>query len=102
MSFLGSIGRVMKGLGLKDGIESIYAQATPRGHFLLVLVIFALILSNATPKDYITASFQTYNQNMNEMNKTENEAESRINEIKNGQTEESESTNEYPFNLMRQ
>ena len=103
MNFLGNIGSVKKGLGLKDRIESIYAQVTSKRYFLLVLAIFALILSNATPEDYITASFQTYDQNrMNEMNKTENEVESRMNETKNSQTEESESTNEYPFNLIRQ
>ena len=52
------------------------AQVTSRGHFLLKPAIFALILSNAMTEDFITASFQTYDQNrMNEMNKTENEAE---------------------------
>ena len=47
------------------------------------------------PEDFITAGFQTYDQNrMNEMNKTENETEKRMNETENNQTEESESTNE--------
>ena len=35
ISFLLHIGSVMKGLELKDGIESIYAQVTSRGRFLL-------------------------------------------------------------------
>ena len=35
------------------------------------------------------------------MNETENETESRINETENTQTDESESTNEDPFNLIR-
>ena len=39
---------------------------------------------------------------MNEMNKTENEAENRMNETENSQTEESESTDEFPFNLIRE
>ena len=78
---------------LKDGIESIYAPVTFRGHFLLESAIFALILSNAMPEDFITARSQTDNQIiMNEMNKTENEAESRMNETENSQTEEIEST----------
>ena len=38
---------------------------------------------------------------MNEKNKTENEAENRMNETENSQTEESEPTCEFPFNLMR-
>ena len=72
MSFLGSIGSVIEGSGLKDGLESIYAPVTVghmltgkvfsralRGHFLAKLVIFALILSKAIPEDFITASFQT-------------------------------------------
>ena len=45
------------------------------------------------PEDFITARSQTDNQIiMNEMNKTENEAESRMNETENSQTEEIEST----------
>ena len=39
---------------------------------------------------------------MKEMNKTEKEAENRMNETKNSQTEESESTDELPFNLIRE
>ena len=39
---------------------------------------------------------------MNEMNKTRNEAEIRMNETANSQTEESESTDEFPFNLIRE
>ena len=35
------------------------------------------------------------------MNETENETESRINETENTQADESESTNEDPFNLIR-
>ena len=38
---------------------------------------------------------------MNEINKPENEAENRMNETENSQTEESEPTYEFPFNLMR-
>ena len=84
ISFLLHIGSVMKGLELKDGIESIYAQVTSRGRFLLESAIFALILSNAMPEDFITATFQTYDQNrINEINKTENEAENKINETEN-------------------
>ena len=37
---------------------------------------------------------------MNEMNKTENEGDNRMNETENSQTEESESTDEFPFNLI--
>ena len=74
----------MKGLELKDGIESIYAHVTSRGRFLLESAIFALILSNAMPEDFITATFQTYDQNrINEINKTENEAENKMNETEN-------------------
>ena len=36
------------------------------------------------------------------MNKIENEAENRINKTENGQTEESESTDESPFNLIKE
>ena len=36
------------------------------------------------------------------MNKTENEEEKRINKTENSQTEESEPTDEFPFNLMRE
>ena len=39
---------------------------------------------------------------MNEMNKTGNEAEIRMNETANSQTEESESIDEFPFNLIRE
>ena len=35
------------------------------------------------------------------MNKKENEAENRMSETDNSQTEESKSTDELPFNLMR-
>ena len=85
MSFLGRIGSVMKSLGLKDGIESIYTLVTSRGHFLLDSAIFTLILSNAI-EDFITASFQTDDQNrINETNKTEIEAENRMNETENRQ-----------------
>ena len=86
MSFLGHIGSVMKDLDLNDGVESIYAPVTPRMHFLLESEVFALILSNANPEDFITATFQTDNQiRMNEMNKTENESENRMNETENRQ-----------------
>ena len=103
MSFLGSIGSVMEGLGLKECVVGIYAPITSRGHFLPESATFALILSNAMPEDFITASFQTDDQNrMNEMNKTENEAENSMNETENNQTEESGSTNEGPFNLIRE
>ena len=36
------------------------------------------------------------------MNKTENEAENRMNETENSQTWESESTDEFAFNLIRE
>ena len=36
------------------------------------------------------------------MNKTENKVENRMNETENSQTEVSESTNKYPFNLRRE
>ena len=39
---------------------------------------------------------------MKEMNKTENEAGNRMNETGNSQIEESESTDEFPFNIMRE
>ena len=39
---------------------------------------------------------------MNEINKTENEADNRMNKTENSQTEESESTGEFPFNLIRE
>ena len=54
MSFLGRIGSVMKGLGLKDGIENINTKVTSRGHFLQESRFFGLILSNAMPEDFIT------------------------------------------------
>ena len=48
----------------KDGFESIYAYIT------LESAIFALILSNVMPEGFITASFQTDDQNrINEINK---------------------------------
>ena len=66
-----------------------------RGHFLAETAIFALNLSNAIPEDFITASFETDDQNrINEMNETENETESRMNETENNQIEVSKSTNE--------
>ena len=49
MNFLGSIGSVMEGLGLKDGIESIYGPVKSKGHFSPEPAIFALILLNAMP-----------------------------------------------------
>ena len=80
ISFLGRIGSVLKDLGLKDGIESICIQVT----FFTRVIIFALILSNAVLEDFITACFQTYDQNrMNKMNKTENKVENRMNETEN-------------------
>ena len=43
-------------------------------------------MSSAIREDFITASFQTYNQTrMNEMNETENERESRMDETENNQ-----------------
>ena len=77
----------MEGSGLKDCVENIYAPVTfgnmlidktfskaLRGHFLVESVIFALILLNAIPEHFITASFQTDNQNrINEMDETEDE-----------------------------
>ena len=39
---------------------------------------------------------------INEINKTENEAEKRMNGTENSQTEESESKDEFPFNLIRE
>ena len=44
-------------------MEIIYTSVTSTGHFLPESVIFALILSNATPEDFITASFQPEDQN---------------------------------------
>ena len=49
----------MEGLGLKGGLEIIYSPVTSTGHILLESAIFELILSNAKPEDFITASFQT-------------------------------------------
>ena len=63
MSFLGNIGSVMEGLWLKGGMEIIYAPVTSTRHFLPEPAIFALILSNTTPEDFITKSFQTEDQN---------------------------------------
>ena len=61
------------------GIESTYTPVTSRGHFLLELAVFAVILPSAV-EDFITASFQTdktmkwIKQKMNKktMNETEN------------------------------
>ena len=39
MSFLGSIASVMEGLGLKGGMEIIYATVTSAGYFLPELTI---------------------------------------------------------------
>ena len=39
---------------------------------------------------------------MNEMNKTKNEVENRMNQTENGHTEESESTDGFPFSLIRE
>ena len=63
MRFLGSIGSVTEGLGLKVGMEIIYAPVTSAGHFLPESAIFALVLSDTTPEDFITASFQIEDQN---------------------------------------
>ena len=52
---------------------------------------------------FITASFQTDNQNkMIEMSKTVSKSENRMNETEKSQIEESESTNGYPFNPVRE
>ena len=81
ISFLRSIGSVMEGLGLKDGVESIYTRVPSRGYFLPEPAIFALILSNDIPEDFITASFQTDDQNrMHEMNETENIRQRKLNQ----------------------
>ena len=42
-------------------------------------------------------AFKLKIKTMNEMNKIENEAENRMNETGNSQTEESKSTDEFPF-----
>ena len=63
ISFFGSIGNIMEGLGLKGGLEIIYAPVTSTEHFLPESAILALVLSNTTPEDFITASFQTEDQN---------------------------------------
>ena len=94
MSFLGSIASVMESLGLKGGMEIIYATVTSAGYFLPESTIFELILSLQALKLKI--------KTINEMNKTKNEAEKRMNETENSQAEESESTDEFPFNLMRE
>ena len=39
---------------------------------------------------------------MNKLNKTENEAENGMNETENSETKESESTDEFPFNFIRE
>ena len=81
ISFLESIGSVMESLGLKDGVESIYTRVPSRGYFLPEPAIFALILSNDIPEDFITASFQTDDQNrMHEMNETENIRQRKLNQ----------------------
>ena len=49
----------MEGLELKGGLEIIYSPVTSTGHILPESAIFELILSNATPEDFITSSFQT-------------------------------------------
>ena len=53
----------MEGLGLKGGLEIIYATVTPTEHFLLESATLTLVLSNTTSEDFITASFQTEDQN---------------------------------------
>ena len=54
--------------------------------FLAKSAIFAWDLSSAIREDFLTASFQTYDQNrMNEMKETENETESRMDETENNQ-----------------
>ena len=57
----------MESLGLKGGMEIIYSSVTSTRHFLPESAIFALILWNTTPEDFITASFQNEDQN-NEWN----------------------------------
>ena len=59
MSFLGSIGSVMEDLGVKGSLEIIYTPATSTDSAVLVL-----ISSNTTPEDFLTASFQTEDQNL--------------------------------------
>ena len=63
ISFFRSIGSVVEGLGLKGGLEIIYAPVTPTEHFLLESATLTLVLSNTTSEDFITASFQTEDQN---------------------------------------
>ena len=53
----------MEGLGWTGGMEMIYASAISTGRFLPESAIFTLILSNTTPEDVFTASFQTKDQN---------------------------------------
>ena len=101
MSFFGSIGSIMEGLGLKGGLEIIYAPVTSTEHFLPESAILALVLSNTMLEDLSLQAFKMKIKTMNEMNKTENEAEDRTNETENSQTEESESTDEFPFNLIK-
>ena len=61
--------------------KHIYAPVTSKGNVLLESTNFALILSNAMPEYFITASFQTGNQNkMIEMSKTGSKSENRMNE----------------------
>ena len=61
VSFFGSIGSLMKALELKSSLEIIYAPVA--WLFLPESAIFALVLSNTKPEDFITASFQTEDQN---------------------------------------
>ena len=57
---------------------------TLRGSFSAESTIFARTLSSAIREDFLTVSFQTYDQNrMNEMKKTENETASRMDETEN-------------------
>ena len=63
VSFFGSIGSLMKALGIKSSLEIIYAPVTSTGLFLPESAIFALVLSNTKPEDFITASFETEDQN---------------------------------------
>ena len=87
---------------LKNDLDSIYAPVTfghmltgkafsrpLRGFFLAELAIFALIFSN---------TITNWQSKLNEWNRKWNK--SRMNETENNQIEESESTNECPFNLI--
>ena len=83
MSFFGSIASVMEGLGLKGGLEIIYSPVTSTGHILLESAIFELILSKLHQKILSLQAFKLKIKTINEMNKTENEAENRMNEREN-------------------